>query len=137
MIETIQGKGSIVGANPRKLKKIEYESIAKRIISKGYYPNYDILKFENIINNNLSNRFKQKESLIKLRRVRSYQNKIFLISDALILNKKLKNIDKRIFEDSKDQNLLNILKKNLKFTYNYNEQIFYSSKLDKTESTIL
>ena len=74
MIETIQGKGSIVAANPRRIKKIEYESIAKRIISKGYYPNYDILKFENIINNNLSNRFKQKESLIKLRRVRSHEN---------------------------------------------------------------
>ena len=95
------------------------------------------MKFENIINNNLSNRFKQKESLIKLRRVRSHENKPFLISDVLILNKKLKNIDRKIFEDSKDQNLLNILKKNLKFKYNYNEQIFYSSTLDKTESTIL
>ena len=95
------------------------------------------MKFENIINNNLSNRFKQKESLIKLRRVRSHENKPFLISDVLILNKKLKNIDRKIFEDSKDQNLLNILKKNLKFKYNYNEQIFYSSKLDKIESTIL
>ena len=32
---------------------------------------------------------------------------------------------------------MNILNKNLKFKYNYNEQIFYSSKLEKTEATIL
>ena len=73
-IETIQGKGSIVAANPIKIK-IEYESIARKIIAQGHYPNYDILKFENIINNDLSNKFNINESLVQLRRVRS---KIYL-----------------------------------------------------------
>ena len=46
-------------------------------------------------------------------------------------------IDKKIFEDPKDQNLINVLKKNLKFMYNYSEQVIYSTKLDKSESILL
>ena len=95
------------------------------------------MKFENIINNDLSNEFNINESLVQLRRVRSHKNIPFLISDVLILNKKQKLIDKKIFEDPKDQNLINVLTKNLKFMYNYSEQVIYSTKLDKSESILL
>ena len=46
-------------------------------------------------------------------------------------------IDKKIFENSKDQNLINVLKKNLKFKCNCSEQVIYSTKLDKSESILL
>ena len=142
-IKTTQGKGSIISDSPISIKKTIFKSIYTLEKDKedeiSFF--YSILKYEKFVNSNIIGDFEVGAKIIKLKRVRQkvIANKVksFLISEAIILNKKNTNFKKEIFEKKLDYNLISILEKNLNFNYSYSTQDFFAEKLSKTDSSIL
>lgn len=142
-IKTTQGRGSIISDSPISIKKTIFKSIYTLEKDKedeiSFF--YSVLKYEKLVNSNIIGDFEVGAKIIKLKRVRQkvIANKVksFLISEAVILNKKNVNLKKEIFENKYDYNLISILEKNLNFNYSYSTQDLYSEKLSKTDSSIL
>ena len=142
-IKTTQGRGSIISDSPISIKKTIFKSVYTLEKDKedeiSFF--YSVLKYEKLVNSIIIGDFEVGAKIIKLKRVRQkvIANKVksFLISEAVILNKKNVNLKKEIFENKYDYNLISILEKNLNFNYSYSTQDFYTEKLSKIDSSIL
>ena len=130
-IKTTQGRGSIISDSPISIKKTIFKSVYTLEKDKedeiSFF--YSVLKYEKLVNSNIIGDFEVGAKIIKLKRVRQkvIANKVksFLISEAVILNKKNVNLKKEIFENKYDYNLISILEKNLNFNYSYTTYIIF------------
>lgn len=132
-----KGKKSIILSRHASFKP-EISSIKHQIIRSGNTPIYKILDYKLFRNKDKKNKFSIGDAVHFVRRVRSVEKKIMLISNAFISEKMVPefNIDKFDIKDKKST-LVNTLIRRYKIDFKYNKQDIMPILLKKNDSDIL
>lgn len=131
-----KGKKSLILSRHASFKP-EILSIKHQIIRSGNIPIYKILDYKFFRNKDKKNKFNLGDAVYFVRRVRSVERKIILISNAFISEKLVPefNIGKFDIKDKKST-LVNTLIRRYKIDFMYNKQDIMPILLKKNDSDI-